>query len=114
MLLVAMRVLSRIPINTMTGPKSHLSIYLSRVNWSGLTEPEILEVLENGEGDSGSNLSILVHPHKRIRKLHKGAHDFARTEHSQSEHLSHGKGSYRKLHAYDQEPRGIRAAEKGR
>src|SRR5712692_7152185 len=55
------------------------------------------------------SISGLIRPHKRLRKLHARAHDYAKTLHTPSEHKSHGKGSYRKLHL----PEGIQAAEKG-
>jgi hypothetical protein len=40
----------------------------------------------------------MVKPHKRLRKLRKGAHDYASVPHTMSEHLSHGYGSYTRLH----------------
>ncbi len=40
----------------------------------------------------------MVKPHKRLRKLAKGRHDYERIYHSEAEHRSHGKGSYLSLH----------------
>lgn len=64
-------------------------------------------------------VSRLVAPHKRLRRLRVGSRvDYEKTKHTQSEHLSHGKGSYEKLHRVARQksanPAGIAAAEKGR
>jgi hypothetical protein len=39
-----------------------------------------------------------VPPHPRLRKPRKGSKDYASEWHTESEHKSHGQGSYRKLH----------------
>jgi len=39
-----------------------------------------------------------IPPHPRLRKPKKGAIDYASQWHSESEHLSHGDGAYRKTH----------------
>lgn len=50
----------------------------------------------------------MVKPHKRLRKLKRGAFDYETHVHSPSEHKSHGFGSYRRLHS----PGHVRRAER--
>lgn len=42
------------------------------------------------------NEARIVPPHKRLRKLPRGAIDYASKWHTEAEHVSHGQGSYRK------------------
>lgn len=44
------------------------------------------------------HLPSLIRGHKRLRALKSGAEDLETKAHTRSEHLSHGNGSYRRLH----------------